>query len=57
MRKWTLETLARCSYIRRVTLTSRRQRKTPNAIWNPGARRLPERAAQIFPVAATAERT
>jgi len=37
--------------------TSRRQRKTPNVIWNPGARRLPERAAQIFLVAAAAERT
>jgi len=32
-----------------------RQRKTPNAIWNPGALKLPETAAQIFLVAAAAE--
>jgi len=31
------------------------QRKTPNAIWNPSAQKLPERAAHIFLVAAASE--
>jgi len=35
--------------------TSRRQRKTPKAIWNPGALKLPEGEAQVFLVAAAAE--